>query len=90
MLAVDQIQKESTAKPTAEYLRRPDLEPANRKQMLESKYALKWIEGEKEELASIKKNDVWHKEPPPGTMVLPLKWNYKVKKDRMDTVVRNK
>ena len=38
MLAVDQIQKESTAKPTAEYLRRPDLEPANRKQMLETKY----------------------------------------------------
>ena len=45
----------------------------------------------KEELASIKKNDVWHKvPPPPGTKVLPLKWIYKVKKDRMGTVVRNK
>ena len=32
--AVDQIQKEGTAKPTAEHLRRPDFEPVNRKQML--------------------------------------------------------
>ena len=91
MLAVDHIQKEGTAKPTAEHLRRPDFEPANRKQMLETQYVNKWIEGEKEELASIKKNDVWHKvPPPPGTKVLPLKWIYKVKKDRMGTVVRNK
>ena len=91
MLAVDQIQKEGTTKPTAEHLRRPDFEPANRKQMLETKYVNKWIAGEKEELASIKKNDVWHKvPPPPGTKVLPLKWIYKVKKDRMGTVVRNK
>ena len=91
MLAVDHIQKEGTAKPTAEHLRRPDFEPANRKQMLETQYVNKWIEGEKEELASIKKNDVWHKvPPPPGTKVLPLKWNYKVMKDRMGTVVRNK
>ena len=36
MLAVDHIQKEGTAKPTAEHLRRPDFEPANRKQMLET------------------------------------------------------
>jgi hypothetical protein len=35
-LAVDQIQKEVTAKPTAEHLRRPDFEPANRKQILET------------------------------------------------------
>ena len=91
MLAVDHIQKEGTAKPTAEHLRRPDFEPANRKQMLETQYVNKWIEGEKEELAPIKKNDVWHKVPPPlGTKVLPLKWIYKVKKDRMGTVVRNK
>ena len=88
MLAVAQIQKEGTAKPTADHLRRPDFEPANRKQMLETKYANKWIEGEKEELASIMKNDVWHKVPPPGTKVLPLKWIYKVKKNRMGTVVR--
>ena len=34
---------------------------------------------------------MWHKvPPPPGTKVLPLKWIYKVKKDRMGTVVRNK
>ena len=41
MLAVDQIQKKSTAKPTAEHLRRPDFKPANRKQMLEIKYVNK-------------------------------------------------
>ena len=41
MLAVDKIQMESTAKPTAEHLRRPDFKPANRKQMLESKYVIK-------------------------------------------------
>jgi hypothetical protein len=36
-------------------------------------------------------NDVWHKvTPPSGTKVPPLKWIYKVKKDRMGTVVRNK
>jgi hypothetical protein len=55
---VGHIQKEGTAKPTAEHLRRPDFNPANRKQMLETQYVNKWIEGEKEELASIKKNDV--------------------------------
>ena len=55
MLAVDHTHKEGTANPTADYLRRPDFEPANRKQMLESKYVQKWIDREKEELASIKK-----------------------------------
>ena len=40
--------------------------------MLESKYVNKWIEGEKEEQASIKKHGVWHKvPPPPGTKALP-------------------
>jgi Reverse transcriptase (RNA-dependent DNA polymerase) len=91
MLAVDQIQKEDTAKPTAERLRRSDFEPANRKQMLETQYVNKWIEGEKKELASIKKTDVWHKvPPPPGKYVLPLKCIYKLKKVRMGTLVRNK
>ena len=56
--------------------------------MLETQYVNKWIEGEKEELASIKKSDVWHKVPPPPGTILPLKWIYKVKKDRMGTVVR--
>jgi hypothetical protein len=37
MLAINQIQKECTAKPTAEHLRRPALEPAKRKLMLEIK-----------------------------------------------------
>jgi hypothetical protein len=46
MLAVDHIQKEGTAKPTAEHLRRPDFEPANRKQMLQTQYVNKWVEGE--------------------------------------------
>ena len=41
MLAVDHIQKEGTAKPTAEHLRRPDFEPANRKQMLKTQYVKK-------------------------------------------------
>ena len=73
------------------HLMRPDFEPANRNQMLECKAWNKWISGEKEELVSIKKNDVWEKvAPPPGTKILPLKWIYKVKKNRMDTVVRNK
>jgi hypothetical protein len=58
MLAVDQIQKEGTAKLTAEHPRCSNFKPANRKQMLESKYVKKWIEGEKEKLVSIKKNDV--------------------------------
>jgi hypothetical protein len=34
MLAIDQIQKKGTAKPTAEHLRRPYFKPVNRKQML--------------------------------------------------------
>ena len=59
--------------------------------MVECKDWNKWISGEKEELASIKKNDVWEKvASPPGTNILPLKWIYKVKKNRMGTVVRNK
>ena len=49
IMAVDKIQKESTAKPTAEHLRRPDFKQANRKQMLETKYVNKWIEGEKDD-----------------------------------------
>jgi Reverse transcriptase (RNA-dependent DNA polymerase) len=68
----------------------PDFEPANRNQMLESKDWNKWIKGEKEELASIKKIVVWQKvAPPPGTKILPLKWIYKVKKNRVGNVVRN-
>jgi hypothetical protein len=51
MLTVDQIQKEGTAKPMTEHLRRSDFEPANRKKMFESKYVNKWIKGEKKELA---------------------------------------
>ena len=38
MLAVDQIQKEGTAKPREEHLKRPDFEPANRKQTCGTRY----------------------------------------------------
>ena len=49
------------------------------------------MQGEREELTSIEKNGVWTREKPPyGTKVIPLKWVYKVKKDRLGAIQRYK
>ena len=57
--------------------------------MQQCAYRDKWEAGEQEELRSIEKHAVWRKQvPPPGTKILPLKWIYRVKRNRMGEVVR--
>ena len=88
-LAVDQIHKEQTTRPREEHMLRDDFEPPNREYMQKCAYKDKWIAGEQEELKSIAKHEVWMKKaPPPGTKILPLKWIYRVKRNRMGEVVR--
>jgi len=88
-LAVDQIHKESTTKPRVEHMQREDFEPPTREYMQQCAYRDKWEAGEQEELRSIEKHAVWRKQaPPPGTKILPLKWIYRVKRNRMGEVVR--
>jgi hypothetical protein len=88
-LAIDQIHKESTTKPRAEHMLREDFEPPNREYMQQCAAKDKWEAGEREELQSIEKHQVWRKQaPPPGTKTLPLKWIYRVKRNRMGEVVR--
>jgi len=88
-LAVDQIHKESTTKPRSERMQREDFEPPTREYMQQCAYRDKWEAGEQEELRSIEKHAVWRKQaPPPGTKILPLKWIYRVKRNRMGEVVR--
>jgi hypothetical protein len=59
--------------------------------MQKCKSKLKWEIGEREELKSIEENEVWMKTPvPTGTKVIPLKWVYKLKKDRLGNIIRHK
>ena len=68
---------------------RDDFEPPNREYMQKCAYKDEWIAGEQEELKSIAKHEVWMKKtPPPGTKIVPLKWIYRVKRNRMGEVVR--
>ena len=88
-LAVDQIRKEATTKPRAELMKRENFEPPTREFMQQCAYRDKWEAGVQEELRPIEKHAVWRKQaPPPGTKILPLKWMYRVKCNRMGEVVR--
>jgi hypothetical protein len=79
-LAVNQNHKESTSRPKAEHMLREDFEPPNRDYMQQCTAKEKWEAGEREELQSIEKHQVWRKQaPPPDTKILPLKWIYRVK-----------
>ena len=77
--------------PTPEHLSKADYEPSHRKYMLQCDKHEAWMQGEREELTSIEKNGVWTRDQPPyGTKVIPLKWVYKVKKDRLGAIQRYK
>ena len=59
--------------------------------MLLCKDKVKWQASERKEMNSIEENEVWMKTSvPTGTKVIPLKWVYKLKKDRLGNIVRHK
>ena len=90
LLATTELKKESLV-PTKVHLNCEDYEPSHRKYMLLCKDKVKWETCEREELNSIEQNEVWMKTPvPTGTKVIPLKWVYKLKKDRLGNNIRHK
>jgi Reverse transcriptase (RNA-dependent DNA polymerase) len=90
LLARTELKKESLV-PTPAHLDNDDYEPSLWKYMQKFKSKLKWEIGECEELKSIEENEVWIKTPvPTGTKVIPLKWVYKLKKDRLGNIIRHK
>ena len=90
-LAAEEIYKRQSLVPTPEHLAKADYEPSHRKYMLQCDKHEAWMQGEREELTSIEKNGVWTRDQPPyGTKVIPLKWVYKVKKDRLGAIQRYK
>ena len=77
--------------PTKVHLNCEDYEPSHRKYMFLCKEKVKWKTGEREELNSIEENEVGMKTPvPTGTKVIPLKWVYKLKRDRLGNLIRHK
>ena len=88
---MEEIYKRQSLVPTPEHLAQADYEPSHRKYMLMCAKHESWKQGEREELPSIEKNCVWTREQPPyGTKVIPLKWVYKVKKNRLGAIQRYK
>jgi hypothetical protein len=88
-LTVDQNYKEATIRPRAEHMQREDFIQPTREFMQQCTYRDKWEAGEQEEVCSIENHAVWRKQAPlSGTKILPLKWIYRVKRNRMGEVVR--
>ena len=72
ILATTELKRESLV-PTPELLAKDDYEPSHRKYMQQCARKQEWEVGEKEELESIAKNEVWTKVPlPAGSKVIPL------------------
>ena len=90
LLATTELKKGSLV-PTKVHLNCEDYEPSHRKYMLLCKDKVKWETGKREELNSIVENEAWMKTPvPTGTKVIPLKWAYKLKRDRLGNIIRHK
>ena len=90
-LTTEEIYKRQSLVPTPEHLAQADYEPSHRKYMLMCDKHESWKQGEREELQFIEKNCVWTRQQPLyGTKVIPLKWMYKVKKDRLGAIQRYK